>query len=262
MEKVITRGFILIAIFIGSWFLLQQINWISALHLGSYKKIELLKKAEKELGEMMILEMERDNERVTNDFVKESVDSLVTRICNANNIRTNNLRVYIFENSEVNAFALPDRQLVIYTGLIDDTKTAEALSGVIAHELAHIEKDHVIQSLSRELAISTLLTITGNGSVIKDIMRTLSSNAFSREMEKEADLTGLAYLEKAHIDPKPMAEFLGLLDDGVPSGLEWLSTHPVSKDRKEYILKRINAEKKDYQPIIAPSTWEQLKDSL
>ena len=74
------------------------------------------------------------------------------------------------------------------------------LSGVIAHELAHIEKKHVIKKLTREIGLSVLVSVISGQSdpgVISQIAKTLSSSAFDRKMEKEADMVGVQYLLNA-----------------------------------------------------------------
>ena len=111
--------------------------------------------------------------------------------------------------------ANPSHQLMIYTGLAKKTSTPEALAGVIGHELAHIQKDHVMQSLVREIGLGTLFTIISGGdfSMVSEIGRMVSSTAFSRNLEKEADLVGLTYIQNAQIDPKPFAEFIGVIHD-------------------------------------------------
>ena len=89
----------------------------------------------------------------------------MSKVCRANSIDRGKIKVHVLENSEVNAFALPAGHLVIYSGLIDDAGSAEELSGVICHELAHITEKHVMKSLAKELGLSVLISATtGEGS--------------------------------------------------------------------------------------------------
>ena len=169
MNKVISRGTILLCVFFGGWFLLQQVNWLGIFKINPLIRNEYVKKIE----------------------VKgiRQVGSTAT-----NNIDRKELKVYLLDSEEVNAFALPNHQLMIYTGLVKKTSSPEALCGVIGHELAHIEKDHVMQSLVRELGIGTLFAIISGRSdlsMITEVGRIVSSSAFNRNMEKEADLVGL-----------------------------------------------------------------------
>ncbi|MDO4229589.1 MAG: M48 family metallopeptidase [Capnocytophaga sp.] len=261
INKIFIRGTIILGLFFGSWFLLQQVNWIRIFDIDIENKN--IQRIEKELGKLMISQFKLENEIIENELVTKTVDSIVTKICEANHIDKESLQVYIFNNSEVNAFALPDRQLVIYTGLIDKTEKPEALSGVIAHELAHIEKNHVMKTLVRELGLGVLFSIiTGGDSISGDIIQMVSSSAFSREMEKEADLWGVKYLLKAKIDTAPFTDFIGLFEENDVQALKWVSSHPISKERKEYILNFIENKDVTFEEVISPNTWEALKSEI
>lgn len=265
IDKLFIRGFIILASFFGLWLLLLQVNWVGIFHIEKLQNNKLTERVETELGELMLREFKKESDEVENHYVTETLDSLVTKICQANDISKETLRVYILENDDVNAFALPDRQLVIYTGLISQTESPEALSGVIAHELAHIERRHVIKSLIREMGLSVLFALVSGQSdfsVMGDIIQMVSSSAFSREMEKEADLLGVNYLLNAKIDPKPFADFMRGLSKGEFSALKWISSHPMSKEREKYILKSIEKKKVTFESVIAPETWLLFKDAV
>ena len=267
MNKVISRGTILLCVFFGGWFLLQQVNWLGIFKINPLIRNEYVKKIEVKLGEMMFEDFTSRNLVVDDSLAVATIDSMVTKICDANNIDRKELKVYLLDSEEVNAFALPNHQLMIYTGLVKKTSSPEALCGVIGHELAHIEKDHVMQSLVRELGIGTLFAIISGRSdlsMITEVGRIVSSSAFNRNMEKEADLVGLTYIQNAKIDPKPFAEFIGVIDDEntPPSAFKWISTHPFPKDRKEYLLQNIGKQRTNYKPVISSSTWETFKEII
>ena len=44
--------------------------------------------------------------------------------------------------------------------------------------------------------------------------------------------------------------------------ISWVSTHPDSKERAEYIINRIDKEIKYSRPILSLSTWNELKNNL
>mgnify|MGYP000854173833 FL=1 len=263
MNKVLIRGSILLSIFFGSWLLLQQIDWVRLLNADFRDKSEYLQDMESKLGEMMYDDFARTNLQIDDSLSVAVLDTLVAKICQANHIDPRSLKVYLFENEEVNAFAIPDRQLLVYSGLIEKADTAEALCGVLAHEIAHIQKGHVMQSLKREIGLSILFSvITGNSdiTVMREIGKLLSSRAFNREMEREADLTGLEYLQKAHIDPEPFAEFMGIIDDDDPvPAFQWMSTHPLPKERKQYLLRQIKKRGAHYSPVLSQELWKDFK---
>ena len=138
ISKVIIRGFVLVVLLFGSWFALRQVDWITLLEVDSYSSSKYIKEIETQWGELMRDNFLAENDEVTDSLAVAVVDSLAATLCKANGIDKKTLDIYILDNSEVNAFALPNRQLIIYSGLIEKTDTPEALCGVMAHELAHI----------------------------------------------------------------------------------------------------------------------------
>ena len=132
--------------------------------------------------------------------------------------------------------------------MIQDCKKTEALQGVLGHEIAHIEKNHVMKKLSKEIGYSVLLAAAGGsktGEVTRQIFKTLSSTAYDRKLEKEADITSVNYMIKAKIDPKPMADFMYQMaqDNQSEKYMEWISDHPDSEERAKYILEYIKGKK-------------------
>ena len=114
-----------------------------------------------------------------------------------------------------------------------------------------------MNKLVKEIGLSVLISMsTGNGNAetIKAAIKQLSSSAYDRKLETEADLAAVDYLIKAGIDPKPFANFIYRLPDkskNLPHQIYWISTHPESKERAEKIIERIKGksflktEKKD-----------------
>lgn len=49
---------------------------------------------------------------------------------------------------KINAFALPTREIFVYTGLIDLLEDDTLLSGVLAHEIAHVTQRHAVENVS------------------------------------------------------------------------------------------------------------------
>ncbi|MDZ7607365.1 MAG: M48 family metallopeptidase [Cyclobacteriaceae bacterium] len=131
-------------------------------------------------------------------------------MCDKNDIDRDKIKVHLLFKDEVNAFALPDGHLVIFSGLILESENPEELSGVIAHELAHIKLNHVMTKLMREVGLSVLLSMAsgGGGDMLRETAKMLSSTAFDRALEKEADIKAVDYLIEANISPEPFATFL------------------------------------------------------
>ena len=90
------------------------------------------------------------------------------------------------------------------------------------------------------MGYSVLISITtgdAGGGAIKELLGMLSSTAYDRKLEKDADLKAVEYLKNAGISPNGFADFLYRLGDkdGSLGNLSWISTHPDSKERAKYI---------------------------
>lgn len=259
MNKVTLQGFALLSSFLITWFVLSQINWIELFNLEASSD-----KIEQKLGEQLWEVYSRGADEVTNDTIIQSMDSLVHSICSANGIDVDKIKLRVLEKDEVNAFAMPDGYLVIYTGLIKEVDKQEELTGVICHELAHIQLNHVMKKLAKEVGISVLVSATtgSSGSGVAEIAKMLSSTAFDRDQERQADLKAAEYMENAHINPEHLANFLYQmsLDQGeYVQYFTWISTHPDSKERATAIVDQYDTKTIDNQPILREKTWSQVK---
>jgi predicted Zn-dependent protease len=263
MKKPIIQGLITILLFFGTWNVLTQIDWIKI-----FKVQQVTDKTEQKLGELFWEVFKKSEKEIKNTHVVNSVDTIVTQVCKANNIDRSKLKINILDKDDINAFALPNGHLIIYSGLILNSDNQEELAGVICHEIAHIELNHVMKKLVKEIGLSVLISMTtGNGGaeVIKETAKMLSSSAFDRGLEKEADIKAVDYLVNANINPEPFADFLYKLSDTEHEAIKyltWISTHPDSKERAEYIIEYSKDKLTDYKQILNNETWEKLKEEL
>lgn len=235
MGKIIVKGFVLMALFVGIWIGVSQVNWVKLF------KVETVgDEVSKELGHLYWRYFKGLNEEVLDSVVVQRLDSLLERCCTPNDIDPESIHLHIVSDSDINAFSLPDRHMVIYTGLLDNALTDAQLSGVLCHEMAHMEEDHVMKKLIKEIGLASLLihATGGNGDFMVESIRTLTSTAYDRELEREADKLAVEYMITAEIDPDGLAQFLEKLDQLQDSGINiptWISTHPDNLERIESI---------------------------
>jgi beta-barrel assembly-enhancing protease len=148
----------------------------------------------------------------------------------------------------MNAFALPDGSIVVYTGIIDSMKDYEELAGLIGHEVAHVNHRHSMKMLCRNLSgylfISAILgDANGVMAVLGENVNTLQSLSFSREFEREADTEGFKIVTSNEVNPKGMSTlFKRLQNEKTISIPEFLSSHPVTKDRIRHIDEMIKTK--------------------
>lgn len=259
--KALIKGLSIVVVFFGIWFLLSQIDFIT------FFKIDKAKSAtEKGIGDMIWDQIKTTEDIIVNDSIAKSLDKLLKPLCKENGIERDSLKVHIIKKDEVNAFALPDGHLVVYSGLIEASKNEQALIGVLGHEIAHIEHNHVMKKLSKEIGFSVLMSVTtgNNNKIISEIAHALSSSAYDRSLEKEADITSVEYMLKGKIDPAPFADFLYEMsfDNKLESALSWVNSHPESEERAKYILEYIKGKKVSKKSLLTQTEWDSFKKSV
>ncbi len=263
MKKIIIQGAVIFLIILGVWFALSQVDWMQL-----FKVQKATETTEQKLGDIFWDVFKKSEKINDNTFVVNTVDSIVNYICKKNNIDKHSIKVHVINKDEINAFALPNGYLIIYSGLIDKSDNQEELTGVICHEIAHIELNHVMKKLVKEIGLSVLISMTTGNSgteIIHEAAKVISSSAFDRSLEKEADIKAIEYLTNAKVNPVPFADFLYKLSDNENEAtkyLAWISTHPESKERAAYIIEYSKDKKSDYKSIITKETWAKFKEKL
>lgn len=260
MMKIAVQFALLALLFFGTWFLLGNVDY-----LGYFRVEELTKETEHKLGEMILEELQKGGGELDSDTVYTFVNNIKKRLCTANGINDSTMTLHIFVRDDVNAIALPDRHLVVYTGMIRYCKSPEELSGVLAHEIAHIEHGDIMKGLKKEVGLSMLSALAGgeaNGEISRETAKLLSSTAFDRQLESEADATAVHMMAKAEIDPVYFADVIFRLSqekNNIPKQFEWISTHPNSQDRCSEILRLRKLEVYHTMPIADSTAWAYYK---
>ncbi len=259
MKNPLVQGLILIAVFIGFWFALSQIDWKPLLRTSETKQ-----DAEKKLGKLIFSTFE--SKIVHRKSVVLPLDSIKLRLCKANNIDPISIRLYVVRSSEINAFALPYGYIMVNTALIESCKNEEALAGVLAHEIAHIQKKHIVKKLIKELGSAVIINITTNGAggeIMREMLHVLTSTAYDRSLEAEADQLATKYLCSAKIDALPFADFLKNMEsNNDDEALKWLSTHPDNDERASQIESGVQQCETKTERILATTTWETLLEKV
>ncbi len=257
MQKAFTHFLLLSFSFFGTWFSLSLIDY-----RGIFEIEEFTKENERKLGELILDAVSKSNKTITRTNVTRVTTEIKDRICEANGIVDSTITIHIIAVDDVNAFALPGRNLVIFTGLIRYCRTPEELAGVMAHEIAHIEHQHVKEKMMKEVGLAMLTALSGGdsgGEIVRQTVKILSSTAFDRDQESEADEYGVRYLAHAGIDPQHSANFLFRLSgekNDISKHFQWLSTHPNSSDRAANILTLRKQETFTARSIMDSSAWK------
>lgn len=163
-----------------------------------------------------------------------------------------------FRSSKIgpNAFALPGGVIVMTDQLVELAPHDHAVLGVLAHELGHLERRHVLRQLLQAtgIGVAVHLLLGDVSSVLAVAPTVLLHQKYSRDFEREADRYAIDMMRANNLPLAPMAmlfERMGQVheDDedaqleGAPQDAEWLdylSSHPNDAERVE-ALRRADA---------------------
>jgi len=171
-----------------------------------------------------------------------TIDSAKTGALNAFASRlqlrnTQKLHFTVIKSATVNAFSLPDGNIIVFTGLLDLMKDYSELAGLIGHEASHVNNRHSMKMLCRNLSgylfISAVLSdVNGIMAILGDNVHNLQSLSYSRQFERQADEQGTRLMMLNEINPTGMTDlFSRLKSDEKVTMPSFISTHPITKDR-------------------------------
>ncbi|MEM9022751.1 MAG: M48 family metalloprotease, partial [Bacteroidota bacterium] len=100
----------------------------------------------------------------------------------------------IQDDSTLNAFAAPGGFIYVYTGLIKFLDNESEFAGVIGHEIAHADRRHSVNQLSKAFGVQLLLDVTLGQGAVSDVLGGLVNLSFSRSDESDADEHSVIYL--------------------------------------------------------------------
>lgn len=168
----------------------------------------------------------------------DHVEALKGRILATEQVQfadTFNWELFLIADDVLNAFVTPGGKIYVYTGLIKFLDREDDLAGVMGHEIAHADRRHSTQQLTKAYGVSALIGIVlGNDpGLLAEIAQGLVRLSFSRTDESEADAWSVRYLCETPYAANGAAEFFRRLESApVPP---FLSTHPNPANRVEAI---------------------------
>ncbi|MBN1143626.1 MAG: M48 family metalloprotease [Bacteroidales bacterium] len=177
-------------------------------------------------------------------------------------------KLTIINSDVVNAFAAPGGYLYFYTGLLKYLDNGAQLAGIMGHEVAHTDRRHSTEAMTKEYGFSVLISILlGNEpSQMEQILASLALNgtilAYSRKNENEADQYSVYYsADTRYYNPLGVSIFFQKMiseqntdGTGIP---EFLSTHPSDENRIANISTIWNNLKNE-EPELNSVDWKEL----
>ena len=159
----------------------------------------------------------------------------------------------ILDSDEINAFATPGGFIFITRGILKMCSNEDELAAVLAHEIAHVQLQHGIESIkdSRWTSVATMLgseAVARHGpkeiatltkafeKSIDDVVNTLVVNGYSRAYENDADEYALGILIKSSYSSSAIKSMLAKMDNSLKNDKRGFgSTHPKASERIEFL---------------------------
>ncbi len=177
-------------------------------------------------------------------------------------------KVTVINSDVVNAFAAPGGYLYFYTGLLKYLDNGAQLAGIMGHEVAHTDRRHSTEAMTKEYGFSVLISILlGNEPTqMEQILASLALNgtvlAYSRKNENEADQYSVYYsADTRYYNPLGVSIFFQKMiseqntaGTGIP---EFLSTHPSDENRMANIG-TVWYNLKNEEPELNSVDWKDL----
>ncbi|UTJ48159.1 M48 family metallopeptidase [Atlantibacter subterranea] len=160
-----------------------------------------------------------------------------------------NYKVYMAK--DVNAFAMANGCIRVYSGLMDMMNDNE-VEAVIGHEMGHVALGHVKKGMQVALGTNAARVAAASAggvigslsqSQLGDLGEKLVNAQFSQRQESEADDYSYDLLRKRGINPIGLAtsfEKLQTLEAGRQSSM--FDDHPASAERAQHIRDRMKAD--------------------
>ncbi len=162
------------------------------------------------------------------------------------------LRFHLVESEQVNAFAMPGGDIVVFSGIVDGMDHPEQLAALLAHEATHVDERHSTRMMVRQMAgylfLSLLLgDVNAVVALVAENADNLRNLSYSRGLETDADAHGMERMEAAGVDPHGMVQLLELLEKesaDMPEEMAFLSSHPLTTHRIEQARRKAASTKR------------------
>jgi len=172
------------------------------------------------------------------------LQSLADKISQTQDLPENmKITVHYSDGNVVNAFASLGGHIIFYRGLLEEMPNENALTMVMAHEIAHVKHRHPIRSIGRGIVISLVVSLISTSlgddivSNVVDSTGNITTLKFNRDHESEADITALQSVKAIYGHTVGADELFMVFKklEGKSLQPEFLSTHPATDSRIERV---------------------------
>ena len=148
----------------------------------------------------------------------------------------------VIESEDINAFAAPGGYVIITKGLYRKLENEAQLAGVLAHEIAHVVRNHHLKILQKSQLLDLGADLLGkqlgkDNEVIKKVIGSgaeICARSLDKSAEFESDRMGVVLSARAGYEPYGLPEVLqtiGQTGKNESSVALLFKTHPHPDDR-------------------------------
>ena len=177
------------------------------------------------------------------------VEQVGNKVLASPEVKKRGIYAYTYEiirdDNTINAFCTPGGYIYVYTGLLKFVDNEATLAGVMGHEIAHAERRHATQRITKAYGAQLLLSIALGerpsqvAEIAANLFTGLALLANSRSDEQESDEYSFKYLQSTEYYPGAIKYFFEKIrnEKGARGGSfeRLLSTHPLAQDRVDHV---------------------------
>ncbi len=239
--------------------------------LGEAARAEFSSQLERRIGERIMNEIRlREPSYVDDADINDYLNRLGRRLVSASSDPLSDCQFFAVRDSMINAFAMFGGFIGVNTGTLLTAQSESELAGVLAHEIAHVQQNHLARNLAREKQNSLAMMIAmavgvlaarsnaqiANATIASAQAGAIQSQlAYSRDFEREADRLGFQTLSQAGFDAHGMGDFFGRLHQ---AGRVYENNAPVYLRSHPLTIERLS----DMQNRLQGASYRQVADSL
>ena len=222
---------------------------------AALEKIDVSAQEERQFGDRLVqetllalkeMQIETESKGRDVEYLRSLVATLQPFMRNKDRYPT--IRVLVARSPRVDARSYPGGTLIFFEGLLSAVENEAALTGIVGHELSHLDRGHQLLPIRRvklmEKSFSApqnqLPFLPSQSGLIK-----LWARPFRPEDERDADQDGVAWAFAAGYEPREMAKLFLKRGGGATAvgtkELPWATffrSHPCDQERTDAILKQ------------------------
>ena len=175
--------------------------------------------------------------------------AILEKLLAGEDLRDLDYYLFLMDSEDPNAFAVPGGGIGLTRGLLKQLKTERGLAFVIAHEIGHHQKKHILRRVGSGVFTGLIMTILAgaDSNAIMESSFDLMNLSHSRDDEVEADDFALDVMQRKYGSTEDALEFFRLIQSQESDGFSlsvYSGTHPLTEDR----IKRLEGVVEEEDP--------------